>query len=124
MNHQIDQEQHEQRQERSDMRRAIGEKTPVQLGVTAAFYVFSFSLIVASVWWAATLTEKINTVLKNQDAQNIVMSTMQTDISDLKAWRKVIDTSGSPQASSLTKEINDLKRELEIHIAETGKAKP
>jgi hypothetical protein len=122
MNH-VNEEQHEQRQERSEIRRIIGEKTPVQLGVTAAFYVFSFGLVVASVWWAATLTEKINTVLKNQDAQNITMSAMQADISDLKAWRKVIDTSGSPQAASLSKEINDLKRELEVHIAETGKSK-
>ena len=100
------------------MRQSISEKTPIQMGLVAAAYFFSFSLVVASIWWAATLTNMVSTVLSNQEKQSVIMVAMQSDISDLKAWRKVIDTSGSPQATALAKDLQDVKRELEIHIAQ------
>ena len=117
MNHEH-QEAQEQRQERHEMRGIISEKTPIQVGLVAAAYFFSFSLVVASIWWAATLTNMVSTVLKNQDTQSAVMLTMQSDISELKAWRKVIDASGSPQAVTLAKSIQEVKSELEIHMAQ------
>ena len=114
-------EQREQRQERHEMRAVISEKTPVQMGVMISVYILTSSLIIASVWWAATITEKINTVLANQSIQIATITSVQSDVADLKAWRKVIDTSGSPAAATLLKEVADLKRELEVHVALTEK---
>ena len=123
----IDREQHEQRQERSEMRQVIGEKTPVQLGLLMAVgiaLITTLGFCGSAIWWASKMTEKIDTVLRNQAAQSEAMILVQTDVAELKAWRKVIDTSGSPAATVLLKEVGELKRELEVHIAETGKGKP
>ena len=111
-------EQREQRQERHEMRAVISEKTPVQMGVMISVYILTSSLIIASVWWAATITEKINTVLANQSIQIATITSVQSDVADLKAWRKVIDTSGSPQVAALAKSIQEVKSELEIHMAQ------
>jgi len=117
-------EQREQRQERHEMRAVISEKTPIQLGLAAAAYFFSFSLVVAAIWWAATLTNMVSTVLKNQDAQSLVMISMQKDISDLQAWRKVIENSGSPAVANLSAKFTELEKEFEIYRAQTEKQKP
>jgi hypothetical protein len=123
----IDQEQHEQRQEQSEMRQAIGEKTPVQLGLFVTMLVIFMTTLGfcgSAIWWASKMTEKIDTVLRNQAIQSEAMTLVQTDVAELKAWRKVIDTSGSPSAAALLSKVNDIKRDLDVHMAQTGGRKP
>ena len=121
MSEDLNQEAREQRTERREMRQAIGEKTPIQLGLFLALILIFISLIGASwtgVWWASKLSEKVDTVLRNQAAQTEAITIVQADVADLKAWRKVIDTAGSPQVTTLSKDLQEVKRELEIHMAQ------
>jgi flagellar motor component MotA len=114
-----------QEQELREMRdSSINEHTTVQIGLMLGIGILVTGFIISSVWWAAVISTKLDTIITCQTAQAATLNSVQSDVSDLKAWRKVIDNSGSPQVSAMMSKINELQKELEVHIAETeNKAK-
>ena len=123
-------EQHEQRQERHEMREVIGDRTPIQLGLIvtlAAILITALGFCGSGIWWASKLSEKVDTVLRNQVAQTEAMGSVQKDVVELQAWRKVIDVAGTPSASSrldaLSAKLNIVEEMIKMHIAKEDKTK-
>ena len=122
-------EREEQRQERRDIRNderdartPISESTPIRLGLMLGLAALVVGLIVSSTWWAATISTKLDSIISAQSAQSLLMSAAQADISDLKAWRKVIDAAGSTptvvKIDALSVKVEKLAQELAIHEAQ------
>jgi hypothetical protein len=101
----------------------ISEKTPVRIGLLLTVALLLTGGFGTSIWWAATISTKLDAIIISQSVQTAAVASVQTDVSDLKAWRKLIDTSGSPQVTTLASQINELKRAMEVHIAQTEKPK-
>lgn len=124
-------EQREQRQERHEMRSAISDKTPVQLGLLVALLMILMTVLGFSgsgIWWASKLSEKVDTVLRNQAVETEAMSLVQKDVAELQAWRKVVDVAGTPSASArldaLNKELIEVKEMIKMHMAKEDRTKP
>lgn len=72
----------------------IGELTSIRVGLI----IFIIASIVSSVWWAATITAKLDSILTNQAQTNTAVSELRVEISDIKT-KLAIDE----------KDIQDLK---------------
>ena len=123
-------EQREQRQERHEMREVIGDRTPIQLGLIvtlAAILITALGFCGSGIWWASKLSEKVDTVLRNQVVQTEAMGFIQKDVVELQAWRKVVDVAGTPAASArldaLSAKLNIVEEMIKMHIAKEDKTK-
>lgn len=81
----------------------------------------------AWVWWAASMSTKLDIVISNQATQLAAIREVVQDVSRLKEWRIQIDTVGSPmivkRVDDLSRQFLEISRELELHKVET-KTKP
>lgn len=75
----------------------------------------------AWIWWAATISTKLDSIMTQQSALVAASTVMRSDLEDLKAWRKLIDAAGSPRLQSIEKEIEALRRDLDTHKAKDGR---
>ena len=124
-------ERREQREERHEIRADISGKTPIQLGLLVALLMLvttALGFCGSGIWWASKLSEKVDTVLRNQVVQTEAMGFLQKDVAELQAWRKVVDVAGTPSASArldaLGAKLNGVEEMLKIHIAKEEKQKP
>lgn len=62
------------------------------------------------IWWAASMSTKLDVVIMNQATQLAAVKALTEDVSRLKEWRIQIDTVGSPM---LVKRVDDIKAEVE-----------
>lgn len=78
------------------------------------------------IWWAATISSKIDTLLTGQAAQSLAVKGLSDDVSRLKEWRTQVDAVGSPvmvrRVDDLSKAVNDLQKAFEMHVATTVKS--
>jgi hypothetical protein len=126
----------ERREERKEQRRElrqmrdngiIGEKTPIRIGLLLTIALLLTGGFGTSIWWAATISTKLDAIIISQGVQTTAIATTQTDVADLKAWRKVIDVAGTPAASSrldaLSAKLNTVEEMIKMHIAKEDKTK-
>lgn len=77
------------------------------------------------IWWAASMSTKLDVVISNQTLQIAATKALAEDVSRLKEWRIQIDTVGSPQmvkrADEMRREIDDLSKAFDLHKATTTK---
>ena len=121
-------ESREQRQERHEMRAVISDKTPIQLGLLVAALMILMTALGfcgSGIWWASKLSEKVDTVLRNQSVEVEAISLVQADVSELKAWRKVVDVAGTPSVratlDALGLKLTSVEEMIKIHIAKEEK---
>lgn len=58
----------------------IGEATPVRIG----FVILLFAGLVSSIWWAATITSKLDTLITYQTTTTASIGQLKSDYEDLK----------------------------------------
>lgn len=58
----------------------IGEATPIRVGLVIMF----LSIFAAGIWWGATVTSKLDSIIQFQSAQTVAFSELQTKVEDLK----------------------------------------
>ena len=122
-------ERHEQRRELREMRESVilGENTPIRIGLLLTIALLLVGGFGTSIWWAATISTKLDAIIISQGVQTAAIAAAQADVADLKAWRKVVDVAGTPAASarldSLTAKINSIDEMLKLHIAKEDKTK-
>lgn len=80
----------------------VGEKTPVRLGLLLTILAGVFGGLIAGVWWAATISSKVDTLLESNNsskAQVILLTThageMQQQIQKLD-WRITVLEGNKP----------------------------
>lgn len=75
------------------------------------------------IWWAASMSTKLDVVINNQAAQLTAIRSVVDDVSRLKEWRIQVDTVGSPalvkKVDMLGEEVAVLTRKMELHLATT-----
>ena len=122
-------ERHEQRQELREMRDngILGESTPIRLGLLLTIALLLVGGFGGSIWWAATISTKLDAIIISQGVQTVAIASVQADVADLKAWRKVVDVAGTPSTSarldSLAVKLNAVDEMLKLHIATEDKQK-
>jgi hypothetical protein len=120
-------ERHEQRRELREMRNnnVIGAGTPIRMGLLLSIALLLVGGFGSSIWWAATISTKLDAIIISQGVQTSAISVAQTDISDLKAWRKVVDVAGTPSASmrldALGAKLTTVEEMIKLHIATEGR---
>lgn len=95
----------------------ITAATPIQIGIVFAF----LSLVVGTVWGAATMNAKLDVVIAKIGSVETVNNGLRTDVNNLMIWKAEIDRSGSKQVDELRKSLEAFKTQFEIHIASTTK---
>lgn len=112
--------------------RAIGEQTPIRLGlILAVLGVVSAGIIGSAVWVATQLTELKGSVSAMQSTLNtlaVASSVIRDDVAnhktdDSKAWAEIrgrvllLEQSGSQATRDLSKELNELRNDFRVHEA-------
>ena len=102
---------------------ALGESTPVKLGFIIGLLGLCAGGFGFWIWWAATISAKIDTMIAQQAAFARATDTHQIAIVDLQAWRKLIDTVGTPsmmiKTAEIQKQLDELQRAFELHKVTT-----
>jgi hypothetical protein len=98
--------------------KAIGQKTPIQLGFVIAIVITCLSCVGGActlAWWASTLTADMAWV--KTSLATIV--TRFNDLDGLKSRVQMIETYGSPKLGELDKRVEKIEKDLELHKAIT-----
>lgn len=110
-------------QERKEIH-ALSQKTPIQLGLILALLGMCVGGFGAWIWWAASISTKLDAVLSQQSALVVATQKQNSDIEDLKAWRKLVDVVGTASMAQKTKELDakiaEIERKIELHEVKTG----
>lgn len=81
-----------------------------------------------SIWWAASMSTKLDTVINNQSVQMANTKAVVEDVSRLKEWRIQVDTVGSPElvkkTEALRRDIDTLRERFDLHLATTSPKTP
>lgn len=105
--------------------RVISDSTPIRLGFIVALLGVCIGGFGAGIWWAATLSAKTDTIITQLTTLSRAADGHASAIADLQAWRKLVDTVGTPammtKTAELSKEIEELQRQFELHKATTMK---
>lgn len=64
----------------SESKVIIGEATPIRIGLV----ILLFGVLVSSVWWAATITSKLDTLITYQTATSASMAELKVQVDNLK----------------------------------------
>lgn len=97
----------------------LGTNSGVKIGLVISLLGLCAGGLGAWVWWAATISAKLDNIILTQTAQATVQTKMGADVEELKAWRKLVDTVGSGPVQSIKDEVKVIKNELELHKAKS-----
>lgn len=95
---------------------ALGETTPVKLGLV----VIILGLVFSVVWWAATMNAKLDILVSKIGVIETSNTDMKKQVDELKLWRAEIDRSGTRALESLRNEVSELRLEFRLHAAKNG----
>lgn len=102
---------------------AISDSTPVRLGLIICLLGICAAGFGGWIWWAATISAKMDVLLTQQGAMVQTSNGHSKDIEELKSWRKMIDSVGTPammaKTDDLEKKVQELSRQFELHKATT-----
>lgn len=101
------------------MSQIISDRTPIRFGLLLSVVTICLGVLLGACWWSASWTSSVNVKLDNILIQNAAAAQLQAkindDLAELKAWRKLIDANGSVQLQQTAKEVELLKKEIELH---------
>lgn len=102
----------------------IGESTGIKLGLVLTIIALlggGLTTIGLGVWWASGLTADV----KNMQTMLVGLTTTSSkngsDIEDLKRRLTTLEVAGSPKAGMLEREIQDIRRMIEVHMSKDVK---
>ena len=119
----------------------ISEDTPVKMRFVFLIIGGIVSVLLAAfsaVWWAATVSEKLSTIVTQQaaivaqaasfrDSYTQSTAAINARLSDLESWRKMIDQQGDPAGKvrddNLQSQIIQLRHDFDVVQAQS-KGKP
>lgn len=74
-----------------------------------------------SIWWASSVSTKMDVMIALQKAQDAINSRYDQRLIELERWRDVIDSTGSKsmvkRTEDLKGEMDNLRREFDVHRA-------
>ena len=116
--------------ERDMMKKPIGEKTSIQLGFLIAVLGVMGAGFCASIWWGATISSKLDSLLQKDSARDQIMAKMSATDDMMDRRILSLEQLGSPalipRIKLLEEEYQALKRDMELHklTASEGKKLP
>jgi hypothetical protein len=118
--------EHQEKEEPGDSRSLVLSGTsPIQVKFIGWLVVVCAGGFGGWIWWAATMSSKLDTVISNQAAASAATRAVEGDVARLKEWRVQVDTVGSPQmvkrVDQLSQEMEAIRREFDMHKATTMK---
>lgn len=93
----------------------------MQIGLVIAFLGLCASGFGTSIWWASSVSTKMDVMIALQKAQDAINSRYDQRLVELERWRDVVDSTGSKSMVKKTEEIkgelDTLRREFDVHRA-------
>lgn len=106
-------------EEQQEAARVLGGSSPIQVRFVGWLVVTCAVGFGGWIWWAASMSTKLDVVISNQASQMAATRAVVEDVSRLKEWRAQIDTIGSPavvkRLDELEKEYREIANQFEIH---------
>lgn len=68
-------------------RKPLSASTPIQIGALVTI----LALIVGAVWWAATLTGKVDTLIRLSEQNIEAQKIFERRLCELETWRRVVE---------------------------------
>lgn len=97
----------------------INENTGIKLGIILTCVAIAGGILITiagGIWWASGLTSDV----RNVQALLLNLTTTSTkngsDIEELKRRMTTIEAAGSPKTITLEKDVQDIRRMMEVHI--------
>lgn len=107
-----------------DTKTVLSGASPIQVKFIGWLVVVCAGGFGGWIWWAASMSTKLDVVISNQAIQMAAIKAVVEDVSRLKEWRAQVDTVGSPtmvrRMDSVEREISDLSKQFDLHRATTG----
>lgn len=107
---------------------AISEKTPVRLGLLIMVVTTALGLIfggASGIWWWASWSSKVDTKLNSIETLVTTMgltdSTRDKQLDDVDRRVMRLETVGSPAVQQIQKDITELLRKFDMHMAKEQK---
>ncbi len=107
---------------------SIDEKTKVPLGLTIGIVSTIVAALIGAgsfVWWAGRWTSKMEEKMDNittlLQSYNAMAKTHDAALEELKTRMSKIETIGSPQVMLIQKDIAEVRRMIELHMASDKK---
>lgn len=97
--------------------RILGTESGVKIGLVLTLLGICAGGFAVWIWWAATISTKIDTMILQQTAMATVQTKLGADVDELKAWRKLVDTVGSGPVGGVRDDLRQLQKEFELHKA-------
>ena len=108
--------------------RVLSGTSPIQVKFIGWLVVVCAGGFGGWIWWAASMSTKLDVVITNQSTQMAATKSVTEDVSRLKEWRVQIDTIGSPQmvrrVDIIRSDLDSLTSELKLHLATTTNKQP
>lgn len=102
-----------------EVMKTLGGNSPIQVRFVGWLVLVCASGFGGWIWWAASMSTKLDVVINNQSAQMAATRAVVEDVSRLKEWRIQIDTVGSPSVvhrlEEIEKMLRDLKNQFDLH---------
>lgn len=102
-----------------DTVKVLSGASPIQVKFIGWLVVVLAGGFGGCIWWAATMSTKLDVVIANQSVQMAAIKAVVEDVSRLKEWRVQVDTVGSPtiakEVGEMRQQINDLQKQLDMH---------
>ena len=99
----------------------LGDTTPVKLGFIVGLLALCAAGFGGWIWWAATISSKMDTLLMQEAVIIKTTDDYGKRISDVEAWRKLVDTVGTPamvtRVAEVEKKHDALLNEFELYKA-------
>lgn len=102
---------------------------PIQaaIGLVITIVGMSAAGFGTSIWWASSISTKMDVVVKQGQEQSAMTMANSTRISALELWQRQLDAIGSPQmvkrTEELSKDLTALREEFNLHRATTVNGK-
>lgn len=101
----------------------LGGNTPIHVKFIGWLVITCAAGFGGSIWWAATMSAKMDQILENQAKELTASKIISDDVTRLKEWRVQIDTVGSPtmvkRMEKTDEELRALREKFELHVATT-----
>lgn len=109
----------------TNMKEILSGDTPIHVKFLGWLVIVCAGGFGGWIWWAATISTKLDLVIQGQATQTKAIVAVTEDVSRLKEWRVQVDTVGSPsllkRVDEISREINLIQKDFELHKATTGK---
>jgi hypothetical protein len=103
----------------------IGENTPIRVGFILTIVMGSMTLILGSVWWAASINSKLLAIVQTQKDfetsnaqaqrdQNTDIKNLEKEIIQLQSEVQLIQSGGSTWSKTTSEKVTEISERLRI----------